>query len=713
MKTTDPAERWSELNTLLTKAQQAYYGDDAPTLSDAEYDAMMRELAQLEAAEPTLSNGYGLSTRVGAASSSTFSQIEHVNQMLSLDNVFSEEELLAWMAKVRSAAGQVDLLCELKIDGLAVNLTYINGELRTAATRGDGRVGEDVTANVRTISGIPHRLRGDNLPELIEVRGEVFFPVADFAELNASLAAAGRSPFANPRNAAAGSLRQKDPRVTASRPLAMLVHGIGEHTGLEIASQSQCYELLARWGLPVSKEAKVMFSDQEVLDFITYHGEHRHDGTHEIDGIVIKVDQLASQHELGTTSRAPRWAIAYKFPPEEVHTRLIDIQVNIGRTGRATPFAVMEPVLVAGSTVSMATLHNQFEVERKGLLIGDTVVLRKAGDVIPEVVAPVTGLRDGSERRFVMPTNCPSCGEKLRPMKEGDKDYRCPNARSCPSQLRERVFALAARGGLDIEALGWEAAIALTDPESNRPDFATTLPQSPVLDSEAGLFELTPADLEDVLVWRKDKKTGKWKQELYFWSRPTPKRPSAPSANTIKLFEQLEKAKAQPLWRVLVALSIRHVGPTAARALAASFGSIEAIRSASIDELSAVDGVGAVIAQSVVDWFGEDWHMDTVRRWAARGVRMADEAKPANAAGTLTGLTIVVTGTLTKFTRDGAKEAILSRGGKASGSVSSRTSYVVVGENAGSKADKAEQLGIPVLDEDGFIALLSGDLIRD
>ena len=703
----ESANRWAELNEVLLAAQDAYYGADAPTISDADYDEAMRELIALEEAEPALRTADSASQRVGAASTTTFAPVEHAARMLSLDNVFTTDELAGWIARTRADLPNAALLCELKIDGLAVNLTYVNGRLTTAATRGDGRVGEDVTANVATIGCVPRVLTGDDVPALVEVRGEVFFPVVAFAEVNASLVEAGKAPFANPRNAAAGSLRQKDPRVTASRPLAMLVHGIGAREGFEVESQSHAYELLKGWGLPTSDAYQVVATPEAVLDYVAYYGEHRHAVSHEIDGIVVKIDDLAAQAALGMTSRAPRWAIAYKYPPVEVHTRLLDIRINIGRTGRATPYGVMEPVVVAGSTVEYATLHNQFEVERKGVLIGDTVVLRKAGDVIPEIVAPVVALRNGSERPFVMPTLCPACDTLLRPMKEGDKDYRCPNARSCPSQLRERVFGLASRGALDIEALGWEAAIALTDPDANRPDEAVELPQTPVLRGEAGLFALTLDGLRDVRVWRLDKKTGTWKNDLYFWTKPTPKKPSVPSATTIKLFAELEKAKSQPLWRVLVALSIRHVGPTAARALASHFGSIAAIRAATIDELSQVDGVGAIIAESIVEWFTVDWHVEIVDAWAAAGVRMADE-RDDSVPQTLAGLTVVVTGSLVGFTRDGATEAIVARGGKAAGSVSKNTDYVVVGESAGSKAAKAEALGIPILDEAGFVALLAG-----
>jgi DNA ligase (NAD+) len=584
----------------------------------------------------------------------------------------------------------------------------------SGATRGDGRVGEDVTGNVRTIGAIPQRLTGDDVPSLLEVRGEVFFPVEDFADLNAHLVEIGKPPFANPRNAAAGSLRQKDPRVTANRPLSMICHGLGRVEGYEFPSQGHAYAKLAEWGLPVSPYYKLVDEPGQVLDFVRYWGEHRDEASHQIDGIVVKLDDAVVQRALGATSRAPRWAIAFKYPPEEVNTKLLDIRVNVGRTGRVTPYGVMKPVTVAGSTVEMATLHNAFEVKRKGVLIGDTVVLRKAGDVIPEILGPVVELRDGTEREFVMPTVCPSCGAGLGYEKEGDKDLRCPNSRGCPSQLRERVFALASRSGLDIEALGWEAAIALTDPENARPDPELVSgempePQTPVLSSEAGLFDLVIEDLEGVQVWRQRKvkgEPGPWVREPYFWTKPTAKKPSVPTATTVKMFDQLVKARSQPLWRVLVALSIRHVGPTAARALATRFGSVDAIRKASVEELAETDGVGAVIAESVIDWFTVDWHQEVVERWAAAGVRMADDASDAPAP-TLEGLTVVVTGSLEGFTRDEAKEAIVSRGGKAAGSVSKKTDYVVVGANAGSKETKARDLGRPILDEAGFRYLLN------
>lgn len=711
---------WKELVDQILAAQEAYYGADAPTISDARYDHLMRDLQSLEEHNPQLRTPDSPTQRVGAPQQVTdFAPVQHIERLLSLDNVFTLDELAEWIARAGATASQQvpgehsQLLCELKIDGLALDLVYRNGRLDSGATRGDGRVGEDVTGNVRTIRAIPQRLTGDDVPALLEVRGEVFFPVEDFADLNAHLVEVGKPPFANPRNAAAGSLRQKDPRVTAGRPLSMICHGLGRVDGHDFSSQGHAYRKLAEWGLPVSPYYKLVDTPAQVMDFVQYWGEHRDEAAHQIDGIVVKMDDVEVQRALGATSRAPRWAIAFKYPPEEVNTKLLDIRVNVGRTGRVTPYGVMEPVAVAGSTVEMATLHNAFEVKRKGVLIGDTVVLRKAGDVIPEILGPVVELRDGTEREFQMPTVCPSCGATLGYEKEGDKDLRCPNTRGCPSQLRERVFALASRSGLDIEALGWEAAIALTDPENARPDPSLVTgempePQTPVLTSEAGLFDLQPDDLADVQVWRQRKvkgSPGPWVREPYFWTRATRTRPSAPAANTRKMFDELAKARNQPLWRVLVALSIRHVGPTAARALATRFGSLAAIRAASQEELAQTDGVGPVIAESVIDWFGVNWHQEIVERWAAAGVRMADDTSGGPAA-TLEGLTVVVTGSLEGFSRDEAKEAILSRGGKAAGSVSRKTDYVVVGANAGSKETRARELGRPILDEAGFRHLL-------
>ncbi len=668
--------------------QYRYYVLDAPTVSDADYDTAMRRLEELEAQYPDLRTPASPTQRVGGTYSTLFTAVNHLERMLSLDNAFSADEVAAWAARVERDAGTVPgYLCELKVDGLAMNLLYEDGRLVRGATRGDGRTGEDVTPNVRTIDNVPHRLRGNDLPTLLEVRGEVFFPVADFDALNAALVAAGKAPFANPRNTAAGSLRQKDPRVTASRKLHLVIHGVGRvEGGPPVSTQSGWYELLQSWGLPTSARAEVRPDLAGVQAYIEHYREHRHDVVeHEIDGVVVKLDDLSLQRRLGSTSRAPRWAIAFKYPPEEVNTKLLDIRVNVGRTGRVTPYGVMEPVKVAGSTVEQATLHNQWEVERKGVLIGDTVVLRKAGDVIPEIVAPVESLRDGTETKFVMPTECPSCGTPLKPEREGDKDIRCPNARGCPAQLRERLFSLASRSALDIEALGYEGAVGLLD--------------AGVIADEGELFGLDAGILARVGLYTRAAKKSDAPVDVHDGR--------VLSANGQKLIANLEQAKHRPLWRVLVALSIRHVGPTAARALAGEFGSIDRIRAASVEELAAPEGVGLVIAEAVKEWFSVDWHAAIVDKWAAAGVRTEDDQNDA-LPKTLAGLTVVVTGSLAGFSRDEAKEAIVSRGGKASGSVSKKTDFVVIGENAGTKAEKAEQLNVAILDEDGFRRLLDG-----
>ncbi|MEO8283826.1 MAG: NAD-dependent DNA ligase LigA [Pseudarthrobacter sp.] len=702
-------EEYENLVDLVRKYRFAYYQEDEPLVSDAEFDDLFRRLEEIEALHPELIANDSPTQEVGGEVAAAFAAVEHLQRMYSLEDVFSLDELEAWITKAEASITKLgdtarpSWLTELKIDGLAVNLLYRDGKLVRAATRGDGSTGEDITHNVLTIKEIPQELTGSGFPAEMEVRGEVFIPSKAFAEFNEALIEAGKAPLANPRNAAAGSLRQKDPAETAKRPLRMFVHGIGAREGLETLSQSRTYGLLEKWGLPVSPYYEVLGSLQEVLAFIKRYGDKRHSLMHEIDGIVVKVDDLATQRALGYTTRVPRWAVAYKYPPEEVHTKLLDIAVNVGRTGRVTPYGVMEPVKVAGSTVGMATLHNQDVVKAKGVKIGDIVVLRKAGDVIPEIVGPVLALRDQQVppvRDFVMPTECPSCGTPLAPGKEGDVDIRCPNSRSCPAQLRERVFHLAGRGGFDIEALGWEAAIALTQPAE---------PEVAPLVSEAALFDLTPEDLADVRIRREKRSkgvaTGEFELVPYFFSKGTAKSPSKPTATTEKLFKELEKAKSQPLWRVLVALSIRHVGPRASRALATAFGSMDDIRNASEEDLAHVDGVGPTIAAALKEWFAEDWHLEILDRWAAAGVRMEDE-RDASTPRTLEGLTIVVTGSLPNFSRDEAKEAILTRGGKAAGSVSKNTSYVVAGENAGTKLDKAEQLGLPVLDEDGFRELL-------
>ncbi len=676
----DLRRRWQELADEVRDHQFRYYVRDAPIISDGEFDGLLAQLAALEERHPELRTPDSPTQLVGGAGFATdFTPAEHLERMLSLDNVFNADELTAWTARVRAelrehSADDAHFLCELKIDGVALALVYREGRLERAATRGDGRTGEDVTLNARTIDDIPHRLDASAeypVPAVLEVRGEVFFRVADFAALNAGLVEEGKPPFANPRNSAAGSLRQKNPAVTARRRLRMICHGLGHTEGFSPATLHDAYLALKAWGLPVSEHTALVRGLAAVEDRIGYWGEHRHDVDHEIDGVVVKVDETALQRRLGATSRAPRWAVAYKYPPEEAQTKLLDIRVNVGRTGRVTPFAYMEPVKVAGSTVGLATLHNGSEVKRKGVLIGDTVVIRKAGDVIPEVLGPVVDLRDGSEREFVMPTTCPECGTPLAPEKEGDADIRCPNARSCPAQLRERVFHMAGRGAFDIEGLGYEAAVALL--------------QAGVIADEGDIFTLTAADL-----LRTDLFTTK-AAEL--------------SANGKRLLVNLAKAKEQPLWRVLVALSIRHVGPTAARALATEFGSLEAIASAAEEQLAAVEGVGSAIAAAVSDWFTVDWHRAIVDKWRAAGVRMADE-RDAGIPRTLDGLTVVVTGSLTGFSRDGAKEAITARGGKAAGSVSKKTDYVVAGDAPGSKYDKAIELGVAVLDEQGFTALL-------
>ncbi|HEY8754206.1 MAG TPA: NAD-dependent DNA ligase LigA [Arthrobacter sp.] len=703
-------EEYENLADLVRKYRFAYYQEDEPLVPDAEFDALFRRLEEIEALHPELVANDSPTQEVGGEVSAAFAAVEHLQRMYSLEDVFSLEELEAWITKAEAGVSKLgetarpEWLTELKIDGLAVNLLYRDGKLVRAATRGDGTTGEDITHNVLTIKEIPQELTGTGFPPEMEIRGEVFIPSKAFAEFNQALIEAGKAPLANPRNAAAGSLRQKDPAETAKRPLRMFVHGIGAREGLETLSQSQTYAVLKKWGLPVSPYFEVLGGLAEILAFIKRYGEQRHSLMHEIDGIVVKIDDFATQRALGYTTRVPRWAVAYKYAPEEVHTKLLDIAVNVGRTGRVTPFGIMTPVKVAGSTVEMATLHNQDVVKAKGVKIGDIVVLRKAGDVIPEIVGPVLALRDQQEppvRDFIMPTECPACGTPLAPAKEGDVDIRCPNARSCPAQLRERVFHLAGRGGFDIEALGWEAAIALTQPAE---------PEVAPLVSEAALFDLAPEHLANVRIRREKRSkgvaTGEFELVPYFYSKGTAKSPSKPTATTDKLFKELEKAKTQPLWRVLVALSIRHVGPRASRALATSFGTMDAIRNASEEDLAHVDGVGPTIAAALKEWFAEDWHVEIIDRWAAAGVRMEDE-RDQSMPRTLEGLTLVVTGSLPNYSRDEAKEAILIRGGKAAGSVSKNTSYVIAGENAGTKLDKAEQLGIPVLDEDGFRDLLA------
>ena len=684
-------QRVSELVDLINKHRAAYYQSNTSLISDADYDKLMRELEQLEAKHPELITGDSPTQSVGGEVSATFSPVEHLEKMMSLDNVFSEDELDSWLEKT----GGGPFLCELKIDGLAINLRYESGKLVSAATRGDGAVGEDVTRNVMTVKGIPHELTGKNHPAVVEVRGEVFYSLADFAKLNQSLIDSGKAPFANPRNSASGSLRQKDSSVTASRPLQMIVHGIGAWVDQSVKSQSELYQHLKSWGLPTSDRYRVLASGKDVKKYIADFEAQRHALEHEIDGVVVKVDELSRQQSLGFTSRAPRWAIAYKYPPEQVNTKLLDIKVSIGRTGRATPFAVLEPVRVAGSEVEFATLHNQEVVQAKGILIGDTVVLRKAGDVIPEILGPVVALRDGTEKKFAMPKNCPDCGSKLAPAQEGDVDLRCPNAKSCPAQLRERIAYIGSRSALDIEALGFVTAVALTQPLE---------PKLPPVKSEADLFTLKLEDLLPIKSLVVDADTGvakldaTGKQKVVEYFR---KKDGSPATVATKLLEELEKAKSQPAWRVLVSLSIRHVGPVAARSLMNHFGSIDKIFGASEQELAGVDGVGGVVAKTIKEWIAVDWHQEILKAWRQAGVNFTQETSSATGAS-FAGMSIVVTGTLENLTRDQAEEAIISRGGKAASSVSKNTAFLVAGANAGSKLAKAESLGVPVIDEAEF-----------
>lgn len=702
--------RHEQLVDQINHYRAAYYEGNTVLVSDAEYDALAKELELLEAQHPELITSDSPTQTVGGSASATFSPVQHLERMWSLDNVFSHDEFRDWAA--RSAdQGELRYLCELKIDGLAINLRYENGRLTKAATRGDGVVGEDVTANVMTIRGIPHTLEGSGHPAVVEIRGEIFYAIEDFNRLNEGLIAEGKAPFANPRNSASGSLRQKDPAVTASRPLRMLVHGIGawqsaDGSGAPLANQSELYALLESWGLPTSPRFRVVDSVDAVLAYIDEFSAQRHSLEHEIDGVVVKLDSLAVQSELGFTSRAPRWAIAYKYPPEQVNTKLLDIRIGIGRTGRATPYAVVAPVKVAGSTVEFATLHNQDVVKAKGVLIGDTVVLRKAGDVIPEILGPVIELRDGSEREFVMPSHCPECDALLAPSSEGDVDLRCQNAAGCPAQLRERVAYLGSRGALDIEALGFVAAVALTQPLDG---------VAAPLKTEADLFDLTLEDILPVRAYVLDPDSGLPKLDddgqpkiVEFFR----KKDGSPAEVALKLLKNLEEAKTRPLWRIIVALSIRHVGPVAARALASHFGSLDAIFAATEAELAQVDGVGATLAGSIREWISVDWHREIVERWRAAGVLLhieghAGPGAVAAAEGKFAGLSIVATGSLKQFTREQIEEAIISNGGKAASSVSKKTAFVVAGENAGSKLAKAEELGIEVIDEDEFVRRLN------
>ncbi|MFE7570534.1 NAD-dependent DNA ligase LigA [Streptomyces sp. NPDC057539] len=697
-------ERHGRLAEQIEEHRFRYYVKDQPVISDGEFDTLLRSLEALEEEHPELRTPDSPTQKVAGAYETDFTAVQHRERMLSLDNAFDDEELAAWADRIAKDVGTPDFhyLCELKVDGLAVNLTYEHGRLTRAATRGDGRTGEDITPNVRTIAEIPHRLTGERVPDLVEIRGEVYFPMEAFQELNARLVAAGDKPFANPRNAAAGSLRQKDPKITATRPLHMVVHGIGAREGFDIDCLSHAYELLRGWGLPTARHNKVAGSIEEVREFIAYFGEHRHSVEHEIDGVVVKLDEIPLQGRLGSTSRAPRWAIAWKYAPEEVNTKLVNIRVGVGRTGRVTPYAQVEPVTVAGSEVEFATLHNQEVVKAKGVWIGDTVVIRKAGDVIPEILGPVIDLRPEDAYEFEMPAVCPECGTELRAMKEGDIDLRCPNARTCPAQLRERLFYLAGRKCLDIENFGYVAAAALTRPLE---------PDTPPLADEGDLFDLTVERLLPIKAYvldqdsglpKRDPKTGEEKVVTVFANQE-----GEPKKNALAMLVNIAAARERPLARIIAGLSIRHVGPVAAEALAREFRSIDRIEQATEQELADVDGVGAIIATSVKDWFEVDWHREILRKWRAAGVRMEEEGTGEDEAPRpLEGLTVVVTGTLEQYTRDGAKEALQTRGAKVTGAVSKKTGFVVVGENPGSKYDKAMQLKVPVLDGQGFAILL-------
>jgi DNA ligase (NAD+) len=695
-------ERVEELRSQIQRYRLAYYQNNESLIPDHEYDALEKELDALELEHPELLDGQSPSRIIGGKAAEVFSPVEHLEPMLSLDNAFSKEDFLAWAKRV----GEGPFLCEPKIDGLALCLTYEYGVLTKAATRGDGAVGEDVTQNALTIKGIPHRLTGTNHPEVIEIRGEVFFGLKDFAQLNASLVEAGKPVFANPRNSASGSLRQKDPSVSAARPLRMLVHGFGAWQG-NIKSQSKVYELLASWGLPTTKRFEVVTDAEAAFEFITNLESTRHEIEHEIDGAVIKIDSLSNQSELGKTSRAPRWAIAYKYPPEQVNTKLLDIKVSIGRTGRATPFAVLAPVLVAGSEVEFATLHNQDQVKAKGILIGDTVVIRKAGDVIPEILGPVLALRDGSETAFEMPMNCPECGVKLARASEGDVDLRCPNSKSCPAQLRERIAYIGSRAALDIEALGYVSASALTQPLE---------PKIPPVVSEADLFDLKLEDLLPIRSMVLDADTGLAKNDALgnpkivdFFAR----KDGSAGEVAIKLLANLEEAKTKALWRILVSLSIRHVGPVAARALTDHFGSLSSIFEASESELSEVAGVGPTLAKSISEWFLIDWHKEILVRWEKAGVQLAipGHLGPGSSSkdGMFSGLSIVVTGSLETMTREEAEAVIIELGGKAGSSVSKKTAFLVAGPGAGSKLIKAQELGVEVLSEQEFLKRTEGN----
>jgi DNA ligase (NAD+) len=657
-------ERAAELRDLIRYHDYRYYVLDDPVISDAEYDELVRELKALEETYPSLVTPDSPTQRVGPPPSEVFGEVHHRVPMLSLDNALSMDELRSWGNRIAKALDEEIAYCtEPKIDGLSCNLTYQDGHLVLAATRGNGFVGEDVTLNVKTIPDIPSSLRIADPPELVEIRGEIYMPIEAFEALNKEQERIGGKIFANPRNAAAGSLRQKDPKVTAERHLSIWCYGIGAAEGIDFDSQWQVLQWIAEVGLPVNP----LVERHEDLDSVYRYCEKiqamRHGLPYEIDGVVVKVDSLAQQERLGATSKAPRWAIAFKFPPEERTTRLLDIQVHVGRTGAVTPVAVLEPVRVAGSTVTHASLHNEDEVRRKGILIGDWVIVRKAGDVIPEIVGPIVERRTGEEREFVMPEKCPVCGAPIvRP--EGEVVARCSGGFSCPAQVLERLHHFASRQAMDIEGLGYETLSLLLD--------------EGLVNDEGDLYYLDPADIA--------------------------KFPGFAEKSVSNLMAAIEASKRRPLQNLLVGLGIRHVGPRAAKILAEHFGSLDALASASVEELEALPEIGPTIAESVYRYFRDPDHLKIIDKLRKAGVNMVAERREKK--GPLAGLQIVVTGTLDRFSRQEAEEAIEAAGGRASSSVSKKTDFVVVGTNPGSKLAKAQELGIPTIDEEQFVLLL-------
>lgn len=659
--------RVEELREEINRNNYLYHVLDAPQMADAEYDGLMRELTELEDTWPELVTPDSPTQRVGATPADLFAPVAHRVKMMSLDNAFSIEELSAWEERVRKGAGSVpfDYACELKIDGVAVALTYEEGVLVQGATRGDGTTGEDITANVRTIRTVPQRLLVKDPPKVLEVRGEIYFPSKAFEGLNAELGERGDKTFANPRNAAAGSLRQKDPKVTASRPLSLWCHSFGFADGVSFDTHHGFLAWCHEAGLPVQPTGTVAGSLEEVRDYLAKWEAERHSVDWEIDGVVIKVDQIPLQRELGATSKAPRWAIAYKFPPEERTTVLKDIDIHVGRTGKVTPFAWLEPVFVGGVTVTTATLHNEDEVKRKDVRKGDTVIVRRAGDVIPEVVGPVLAKRSKSARPWKMPVACPACGTPLV-REEGEADFRCPNKRGCPMQGEESLFHFASRGAMDIEGLGFKTIQALI---------------------EKGLL----ADPGDIYALDAEKLA---------------QLPGFKDKSISNLLDAIEGSKDRPVWRLLVALNVRHVGEHVAQVLARRFVSVDALAEAEPDALSETEGIGPEIAASVFEWFREGENLDVLERLRAAGLRFADEAREASGEGPLSGLTMVLTGGLDSMSRDEAKEAAEAAGARVASSVSKKTDFVVAGEAAGSKYDKAASLGVEIIDEAEFLRRL-------